>query len=911
MPLRSSKLSKWSIYIIISSLILLFLITIFLVIVYFYPIPTITNNFNTAHFSRLLSPWPMSALDQELLERRRLKRYAKGEQLRRMEKQLQRMENLNIPIYDLFLDANAEISNSKYITAPDDVSFLWPILPAKKIFTNLTNPTNSRKSSSVIFPLNHRSQITEGVLLVGGEEIKATIPMVKGRRSFSFNLFLLTPGSIRISLGQYVWAKSFTDDDVQRRIKLSIPINDSTATSIKIISISSSFYLLNANVNHLEHSGRSPIRVSNTSNFWLPNNNYLVSNQKNDNQSTEDDTSADTEDTEEEKILEDVKPEEAKLDEFNANQNSTSNKQQPKKGVEQAQDPLNQIANPQILTNDNYTTAFGYNIVFLQIPKIPDFIMKNKKIFNKTAPAISNLMEQSVVFNKSISISDNASENFRRFIFSDSNFLNSDNISIAKEEINENKNKNTYYQLRKYGYNIVGISYPEAYYFNKNISDSSEFSSIYGKWLERNDWTFANKNLKIDDRNIPVTGLDAIFKTNTKGIAAPLSQKDFPIISNFLASASQNIDRIPDWGLNEYILINNKESYIPRLIDAFQNWTHENQQSRFLAHLLVDTDPHLIRPTIKDLGKSIATLGLSSFLNPLELDDLANLAYIDKAVLQILDTLKARKLENRTIIFALIPIDKGDNKKSYYATGLYKIPGLIPQKNINFENIKINNIVSTILTNVGIPLDNSSQSGNQFSKDIMLEKISLKNYNEEKENRIKIKNNFIKYSMIIKPDENNCAPFLWNSKNEPIFSFQSNLPIYQIISDNQIEFFPCSIKNKNIQLSWYQRGEIKDLPTSNIDDFLGGSFSYKKDSTSLPTFYFGKSLIPSDNISFYFDSMNKPQFEQIFSVEYQNSSKCLKSIRDSFIAIDNFESKNSEDPVLSKKTKIGFFITPL
>ncbi|MBX9837221.1 MAG: hypothetical protein K2X69_02790, partial [Silvanigrellaceae bacterium] len=160
-------------------------------------------------------------------------------------------------------------------------------------------------------------------------------------------------------------------------------------------------------------------------------------------------------------------------------------------------------------------------------------------------------------------------------------------------------------------------------------------------------------------------------------------------------------------------------------------------------------------------------------------------------------------------------------------------------------------------------------------------------------------------------DENNCAPFLWNSKSEPIFSFQSNLPIYQIISDNQIEFFPCSIKNRNIQLSWYQRGEIKDLPTSNIDDYLGGIFSYKKEISSLPTFYFGKSLIPSDNISFYFDSMNKTQFEQIFSVDSQNSNKCLKSIRDSFIAIDNFESKNTEDPILSKKTKIGFFITPL
>ena len=193
----------------------------------------------------------------------------------------------------------------------------------------------------------------------------------------------------------------------------------------------------------------------------------------------------------------------------------------------------------------------------------------------------------------------------------------------------------------------------------------------------------------------------------------------------------------------------------------------------------------------------------------------------------------------------------------------------------------------------------------------MLEKTSSNEYNNEIKQKNQNKNNFVKYSMFIKPDDNNCSPFIWNSKFEPVLSFESNLPIYQIISENQIEFFPCAIKNKPINLSWYQKGEIKDFQNNNIEDFLGGSFSYKKDNTALPYFYFGKNLIPSDNISFYFDSMNKNEFEKIFTVEEQLSKKCLKSIKDSFNAIDIFESKNIEDPTLSKKTKIGFFITPL
>lgn len=901
MPLRSSRLSKWSVYIIVTSLVLVFFVFIFLIIIYFYPIPTVTTNFSTAHFSRLLAPWPMSSLDQELLERKRLKRYAKGEQIRRMEKQLQRMENLNIPIYDLFLDANAEISNSRDTTSPDDTSFLWPILPGKKVFYNPANPNLIRKSSSVIFPFNYGSQINEGVLLLGGEEIKAIIPTVKGRRSFSFHLFLLTPGNIRISLGQYVWAKSFTDDDVQKRIKLSIPINDSTPTFVKVVSVSSSFYLLNANVTHLEHSGRSPIRVSSSSKFWIPNKSLVLTNQKKETLKSSEDTTTESEETEEEKIPDEIKPDEVIL-----NQPKSNSKIQ-----EPIQDPLKQIANSQIITEDPYTTAFGYNILFIQTPKIPDSIIKNKELFVKTAPVLSSLMDQSVIFSKKISISENASENFRKFIFSDPHFLNSDNMPIIKEEVNENKSKNIYQELRKYGYNIVGISYPEAFYYNKNISEAADFSSIYGRWLERNDWIFANKNIKIDDRNTPVSGLDAIFTTSTKRIASSLSQKDFPIISNFLSGVAQNINNIPDWGPNEYILINSHELYIPRVIEAFQSWTQENQQSRFLAHILLDTEANLIRPTLKDLGKSITTLGLSSILNPLQIDDFATLSYIDRGVGQILDTIKARKIENRTIVFVLIPIDKGDGKRSFVATGVFRIPGLTPKKNIDFENVTIDDISATILTNVGIPTGKNISSNNHDISGIMLEKTNPNEYKNLKKSLLQSKNNFIKYTMVIKPDENNCSPFLWNSKAESIFNLQSNFPIYQIISDNLIEFFPCSIKNKIINLTWYQKSENNFLNSSNIYDFLGGNFSYKKSLNPLPYFYFGKNFVPSDNISFYFDSIGSNEFQEIFSVDEKNTKKCQKYMKDSFIAIDTFKSKNIKDPTLSKKTKIGFFITPL
>lgn len=906
MVLRSSRLSKLSVYIIFISSIFLLFSTIFILIVFFYPILTVTNNFNNSHSSRIFAPWPMSPLDQEMLERKKLKRFAKKEQIRRMEKQLQKMDTLNIPIYDLFLDTNAEISTSRYIASPDETSFLWPILPGDKIFYNSSYPNFNRKSSSVIFPYNQYSKINEGILLLGGEEIKVAIPNVKGKRSLNFNLFLLTPGNIRINLGQYVWTKSFTDDDVQKKIKLSIPINDQTATSIKIISISSSFYLMNASVNRTERTGRSPIRVAKLSKFWTPNKTFIRLNQNNVFKNSTDETNSDSDESDEKQF------DEAKIDDIPLKTVQNDTKLKESANSESIQDPLKQIANKQIITNDAYTTAFGYNIIFLQTPKISSTVFKNKNLFSRIAPSLSSIMEKSYIFNKNIEISENPDENFRKLIYSEPFFLNYDNPSITKEEINENKSKNSYYELRKYGYNVVGIAYPEAYYYSKHISDTSDFASIYGKWLEKNDWIFANKNLKIDDRNIQLSGLDAIFKTGTKRATPPLSQNDFKIISNYLKGISSNINKIPEWNSNEYILINNKESYIPKAIHAFQDWTEENQQTRFFAHILLDPSNNQIKPGLKDLFKSISTLRFSALLNPLQIDELSTLSYIDRGIGQILDTIIARKMENRTIIFLLIPNDKSDGKKNLAATGVFKIPGLIPKKNTNFETVTINDIFTTILSNVGIPIDTNYSNNSQNISGIMLEKTSPDEYKTLNKNRILTKlNNYTKYSMIINPNVNNCNSFLWNANMDSIFDFKSDVPNYQILSSNLIEIFPCTIKSKYINLSWYQKNNEKYIKSSNINEFLGGNFTYKLNNDLLPIFYFGKNLISSDNITFSFDSLNSNVLQEIFSVEHKHENKCQQFIKDNFSSMNYFESINNDSQNSSKATKIGFFITPL
>ena len=124
-------------------LILLFLsaslFLFFAFIIYNFPIQTSFLNFDTIKLESFFSPWPVSPLDQEIMERKRLKRYSKSDRTKRLEKQLQKMNLLSVPIYDLTLDNKLDFSYLSSNAYPEKNSYIWPILPRNNSFSSDLN----------------------------------------------------------------------------------------------------------------------------------------------------------------------------------------------------------------------------------------------------------------------------------------------------------------------------------------------------------------------------------------------------------------------------------------------------------------------------------------------------------------------------------------------------------------------------------------------------------------------------------------------------------------------------------------------------------------------------------------------------------------------------------------------------
>ncbi len=95
---KNKKLYKYIIVMLIFLFVFIFLMA---AITYFFPLRTYSTNLAKPKFSPFVAAWPMSAIDLEFQERKRLKRYAKAEKKRRLEKQLQKMNVLNVPVYDM------------------------------------------------------------------------------------------------------------------------------------------------------------------------------------------------------------------------------------------------------------------------------------------------------------------------------------------------------------------------------------------------------------------------------------------------------------------------------------------------------------------------------------------------------------------------------------------------------------------------------------------------------------------------------------------------------------------------------------------------------------------------------------------------------------------------------------------
>ena len=895
---KSKKLPKFYRYLIFSLFFITFILISLALLISKYPIKSTTTNLNNAHYSKFFSPWPTSTLDIEYQERKRLKRYAKSEQKKRMEKQLQKMNILSVPIYDLSLDDQAEViaNNTNYF--PNKTDILWPIFPLNKKYINQVNPTITRRSVNILMPNRNWTSIFEGVYLSSGDEIKANIPLTKERRYLNFLVFPLTPGNIRVLLGQYVWAKTFDEEEVHKSQKITIPINDSSAVNIRVLSISCSCYIEDLSVNQTLKNGREPIKVALSSPLWLPDKNLLTNKFEDDNILDNEDIDLSSDDNQNQDDVADTKPEETKIIPTENTQVKTVNLE--------SEDPLLQVANKQILVDKTYSTAFGYNLVFIQTPPIENELLKNKKLLINIAPNLSTLMDSSIYFDKSIKTFETNSDIFRQTIFPNYVNLFDNNPTIFQYKIEHNDIENTYQKFRRYGYKVVTITVPESLFFSKELANNNKFSNLNNRWLDTMDWEFQNRNLRIDAKSETSSGLDAIFNLdNSKKIPPPLNQHNYNDISDYLTEVSKNINTIPNWHPNEYMLIANKNYYTAKVVDAFQNWTGSYPQNRFFAHILFDGNTVSDRPNLINLKKAVSSAGLFSLSKPKYISQLAQLSHLDMGIGEILNTIKARRIENRTLVFLLIP----DKKNSGQASGIYKIPGLIPKKHAILSDkdvgqYGINDLLATIFSNIGIPSgrnintpSHNSQDGNMIESKPYTMQTTIK----------KLDTNFLKFTLLLKPNSNLCSPILWKSNISSLFGIQSNYPIYRIIDNNTLEIYPCSIPNKLIELTWFQNNfqepSSPNPETDNGMNEIGGNFFYFKNKKDFPEIYFGKSLISSQDLIFMFKNLTQETLHNIFYVDEPDLQKTLSTAKESLSALDNLNNE--------KNSKAALFVTPL
>lgn len=326
------------VFLITISIIVILFTVLFLTILLFFPIQIRSQELptNQKWYSKFFIIWPEFLVKQELIERKKLKKYPKSEIQRRFQKQMNAMNVLHSPLYDLWLDNNFETTLNNTNSSPNNGSFFWPVLPNNNQFIM----TNKRQAEFVIFPGYSNINIKKGLYLGSGESIKSSIPISNAKRFFVLEILPLATGRIKVSLGQYVWTKTLFESDIHKTKKFFIPVNDSFAQNYKILNISSSFYILNANVTTMTSNGRETIYIPNQKNVWIQNSSSIISQDNHD--------------------------------------------------------PLLETTNASQLVERNTTLAKGYNVIVLSSDTFEENPLENETRFSKLMPALYNFSNEAL-----------------------------------------------------------------------------------------------------------------------------------------------------------------------------------------------------------------------------------------------------------------------------------------------------------------------------------------------------------------------------------------------------------------------------------------------------------------------------------------------------------------------------------
>jgi hypothetical protein len=818
-----------------------------------YPWTVVSKNFGITEHFRLLTDWPMNPMVEELHKRKK-KRLPKAEMQRIYDLDVRRMSFINIPIMDLFSSSQVKfLGVDSEFRSLGFSEFPWPWFETSRTIGDGAGP---QRVSYVTVPTSRGVRLVEGVLLAPGEELEFSFPLTKIRRVMRFFVLPMNTGTLRVSLGQSSWARTFEDAELMKPQFVSIPINDASAVLGRISATSSKVFLLGAQIAQSEMSGRHPIQVLGESSLWSLNPIYQKEVEKELSAGADASESGDEEAVAESpqasgdgKGTEDgspTAPDSAVVPAVvvpsftpTAAPTLAQNADASSGAKEEGADSLRMEGNPQVLVHGGKTLALGYNVLVLHAEEFPDEILSETEKLERYAPAFAALAASSIRFELP---AQDSKRSFRSFVLGDGlPEFQQDLPILLRDAVAQMEPSNLYRHFRDYGYHVWGAAPATFFGFGRETAWINEASVFSERWLDSNDWNFVKKRIRIDRDAQPVQGLEAVFQTKDVSLAPPLVTSDYNAVSKYFSKLSANADSFPDWSSNEFFLPDERDAYTASVVNYFQNWIDENKQQRFLGHLWLGGGGTTERPSLKDFAKVLKAGKVGGGVSELWHGRLGKVTMMDRAFAQIDDALHVRRLSHRTLIVLLIPHGKSTQV-------LVKIPGVIPIKHEGVRSpVSMDDLRATLTSLLGLPLESRSFRGSVRISGRLLETSVGSPVSEASTVSPYVMDTRLeRFVLRVSPGQKRCEPFWWRSRR-PIQRIEATAPIFEM-APSRMEFkvFPCAVKSKMVSIDWFQHGDNFALfPGETRRESalrrLGGEFQFEQNIAAGPEFLFGEN----------------------------------------------------------------------
>lgn len=887
-------------------------------LLYRFPWPIHLSDFSQAKGGVFVGHWPQPAMEQDLQVRKKLKRFPRSEQERRLNLKLRRMEFLSVPLFDFFLDSGTQLIAPELpagVTSSN--SIIWPALPTGRKLGSQSDEGHSIQY--VVLPKPYGSQCVEGLSMSAGDELRVNVPLARNKRNVVFTIMPLTPSYLRAWLGQYSWGKQFNDSDVNRLQMVTVPINDTTATSIRMILSSGNVLISTASVSQWDRAGRVPVQLGKESAMWTrvgsADENISDGVTQSGSEAQEVGDGAELPD-------DDSREEPSRID--SERDSAVAVNPKLKKGPTQSEDLLDPHAtksNKVVTVQGRTTVSLGYNVLLVQLDSILNSVVKDPEEFEALAPNLYNFTKTALSIDVKLPKYKKAAELFQHTIVRQNGDYIPLRLPIITKDIIASENVfNLYQEFRNYGYRVVSFAPPSALSLPGALSFGNEVPNVDGRWLDANDWNFLVRRRELDSQPEPASGLAAIFNSERDNKQFAMNEHDFEKMAKILEGLEKHRDSVPDWRANELAIINAKQKYLPRLIDSFHRWIEDNSQIRSLAHIYLQNDDPALRPTFKDFLTVLKLKKLKALALPGKSERYARIVMLDRVFGEIIDTLIARRTYHRTAIALLLPkktTDQRDkNPDARFMIGLSGIQGR------NFKQVSehsLDDALQTLAQLVGIQLRQQGRSGQIVFTGESLEREKVEaeqksqNVAQSKETQdlkdgreVEASGNSLpppdqsqsvesasesvqtvnrqvsqvsKFRMIILPRAAGCQPFEWKAATT-YFGLTASQPVVEepMPRGKAIRVYPCGIRDQVIELSWYQthpRLDSNHVATMSTFELFGGALRFLKDAggsllQDTPLVLVGPQALSLDSLPLRLERFSFTEMGNVFDADAGN-----------------------------------------